>query len=105
MPPWLRRLVLALGFAIATSVTLVTHVTLAQGGQSHACQRVQQDYLIQKSRINARQSNFLLFDAAKHGCNEVLLTLLDQGASVRARNRGGNTAFLLAAQAGKRECP
>ena len=49
---------------------------------------------------DSRQLNFELFDAAKAGDLTVAKQLLDQGASVSARNRFGNTAFIYAARHG-----
>ncbi len=46
---------------------------------------------------DARQLNFLLFDAAKKGRTVEVISLLKQGASVTARERIGNTAMSLAA--------
>ena len=41
-----------------------------------------------------RQLNFQLFDASKEGNVKSMTKLLKQGASVKARNRFGNTALL-----------
>ena len=49
---------------------------------------------------NSRQLNFALFDAVEYGRMEDVRQLMDLGASVKARNRFGNTALLLAAQKG-----
>ncbi|MCS5659205.1 MAG: ankyrin repeat domain-containing protein, partial [Dehalococcoidia bacterium] len=49
---------------------------------------------------NSRQLNFALLDAVEYVRIEDVRRLLDLGASVKARNRFGNTALLLAAQKG-----
>lgn len=66
------------------------------------------DKLSQRVRINANSSdqrtlNFFLFEAAQKGCVEMSWRLLEQGASLSARERFGNTALLLAADAGHRD--
>ena len=48
----------------------------------------------------SRDLNFDLFEAAKKGKSEQVIDLLEQGASVKARNRFGNSAFLYAVKGG-----
>ena len=48
-----------------------------------------------------RQSNQRLFEAAKKGRIEELVTSLRDGASIKARDRFGNTALLLAVRTSK----
>mgnify|MGYP003307955041 CR=1 FL=1 len=52
------------------------------------------------SAPNYRQLNFKLFDACKKGKIKLITKLLKQGASVKARNRFGNTALFYAARSG-----
>jgi len=47
-----------------------------------------------------RDLNFDLFEAAKEGKSEQAIDLLEQGASVKARDRFGNSAFLYAVKGG-----
>jgi len=50
---------------------------------------------------DARQLNFQLFEAAKKGRTNDVKLYLKHGASIKARDRFGNTAFLLAAFSGR----
>ena len=47
-----------------------------------------------------RDLNFDLFEAAKKGKSEQVIDLLEQGASVKARDRFGNSAILYAVKGG-----
>jgi len=64
------------------------------------CNELAQDIVQQPGPLNSRQLNFFLFDAARKGCGAVAAGLLDQGASLAARDRFANTAFVLAAANG-----
>lgn len=50
-----------------------------------------------------RRMNFDLFEASKEGRTDAVKALLAQGASVKARNRFGNTALIYAARSGNVE--
>lgn len=65
-----------------------------------ACDGIDLHWRSLTDRNNPRELNFLLFDAADLGCTTLVVKLLDAGASVHARDRAGNTAFLLAARKG-----
>jgi ankyrin repeat protein len=67
---------------------------------SVVCQSLAQEITQKSGRSNSRQLNFFLFDAAKKGCGGVAAGLLDQGASLAARDRFANTAFIHAAANG-----
>jgi ankyrin repeat protein len=64
------------------------------------CQKLAQDITQQPGPPNSRQLNFFLFDAARKGCGGVAAGLLDKGASLAARDRFANTAFIHAAANG-----
>ena len=64
------------------------------------CHGLAQEISQQTGPLNSRQLNFFLFDAAAKGCGVVAAGLLDQGASLAARDRFANTAFVLAAANG-----
>ncbi|MCH8237607.1 MAG: ankyrin repeat domain-containing protein, partial [Proteobacteria bacterium] len=51
--------------------------------------------------IDPRQLNFQLFEAAKKGRTTDVALYLKHGASIKARDRFGNTALLLAAMSGR----
>lgn len=73
------------------------------GGNQLICDELERDYAVKKSQLNSRIVNFSLFDAAGRGCLRFVEQLLDEGASVRARDRFGNTALLRAARTGENE--
>jgi len=75
----------------------------AQTPQSLVCDEVEQSYIVKQTRLQARDIDFLFFDAAAKGCEALVRRFLDLGASPEARDRIGNTALLLAAKAGKRK--
>jgi len=78
---------------------MAADVTPARGQQTLVCQDVQQDYVIKQTRLDTRGLNFLFFEAAKRGCDELVFHFLDLGASVGARDRIGNTGLLHAVHA------
>ena len=56
------------------------------------CRALEQEITQQSGPLNSRQLNFFLFDTAQKGCGAVAAGLLDQGASLAARDRFANTA-------------
>ena len=73
------------------------------GSIDAACDSIALKFRSIESRMSVRELNFMLFDAASHGCLELTTTLLEHGASVHARDRFGNTALLIAARMGHTE--
>jgi len=73
------------------------------GGQSMVCDEVRQRFIVEESRLNSLTLNELFFDAAGRGCLVLAERLAARGASVKARDRFGNTALLLAAHMGETE--
>lgn len=65
-----------------------------------ACDDLARSWNTSQSQSVEREVNFHLFDASDLGCLSVVEQLLDAGASVQARDRAGNTAFMLAASKG-----
>ncbi len=97
------RLAVALVAAAAGLSPVAVGPLSAAGGNPFICkeleaqrQRLPQDPLL-------RDLNFLLFDAVKSGCADLIEDLLASGASVEARDRFANTALILAAAAGQNE--
>src|SRR3990172_2323588 len=86
---------LLLALAIAAAVPL-----RAQTAVEPACLQVEADYAAERDRLNARTLSFLLFDAAENGCAALVDRLLTEGASIKARNRIGNTALILSSRMG-----
>ncbi len=68
-----------------------------------ACDDLARTWKITQSHRVEREINFHLFDASDLGCLSVVEQLLEAGASVRARDRAGNTPFILAAGKGHDE--
>ena len=65
-----------------------------------ACDALDLKWDSNKASASEREIDFYLFDAADLGCVDSLLAFIDAGATVQARDRAGNTAFLLAARKG-----
>ncbi len=68
-----------------------------------ACDDLARTWNTTQSHSVEREINFLLFDASDLGCVSVVVQLLEAGASVDARDRAGNTPFMLAAGKGHDE--
>ena len=73
------------------------------GIKSLACDDLSQRVRVAADNLDQRTLNFFLFEAAQKGCVEMARNLLEQGASLSARERFGNTPLLLAADAGHRD--
>lgn len=64
------------------------------------CQSLQQRYSEIKSAASSVERNSLLFSASKHGCDDLAKMLLDDGASLEARDALGNMPLAKATQNG-----
>ena len=73
------------------------------GGRQLICDDIERRYIVNQSQLNSRILNFLLFDAAERGCLDLVERFLGAGASIKARDRFGNTALLRAARMGARD--
>jgi len=65
-----------------------------------ACDDLDRNWASNQSNLVDRERNFYLFDAADLGCTALVTKVLASGASVEARDRAGNTAFMLASRKG-----
>ena len=72
-------------------------------GNQLVCDGIQQRYIVDRNPLDSRTLSFFLFDAAQRGCMDLLQRFLDLGASVKARDRAGNTALQIAARSGERK--
>lgn len=72
-------------------------------GRQIICDEIEQRYVVNQNQLNSRTVNFLLFDAAERGCIDLMKRFLDLGASIKARNKGGNIALQIAARSGERK--
>ncbi len=92
------------GLPSERSVAAGTGFTPVQyGGKQLICEELERDYVVKESQRNSRVLNFSLFEAAERGCLRFVGQLLAEGASIRARDRFGNTALLRAARTGEKE--
>lgn len=73
------------------------------GGNPLVCNPLRQNVSEMGRRMEPRQLNNFLFEAAEKGCLPLLGELLDRGASLEARDRSGSTVLLKAAAAGQEE--
>lgn len=70
------------------------------GAEDAACDALALRWRVKERRVDARERNFFLFDAADLGCAALVRELVEKGAAVGARDRAGNAPFLLAARKG-----
>ena len=71
-------------------------------GNRYVCSELEGKFRTVVARDDRRQRDFLLFEAARKGCVEIVARLLDRGASIEVRNAIGNTPLAVAAAAGRR---
>ncbi|MFT6876083.1 MAG: ankyrin repeat protein [Granulosicoccus sp.] len=94
------------GFLIVT-LWIVASPSLMAGArpatEDAACDDVSIKWKSNQSNITEREVNFYLFDASDLGCLTLVTKLLESGASVKAKDRAGNTAFMLSARKGHRQ--
>lgn len=97
-----------LGAAIVcAAIAVAPYDAGAQGGAAPSitdnekvCLELEQKFARFRDVLEPRQIDFQLFDAAARGCSRLVEDLIAAGASVRARDRFGNTPMMLAAAAG-----
>lgn len=79
----------------------VTHTVFAKSPfEDAACNDLRIRLDTKFSRLSERELNFALFDVADLGCTSEIERLLQAGADINARDRAGNTAFLLSSRKG-----
>jgi uncharacterized protein len=81
-----------LGMIAALFLACAPHSTAAQASLLE-CRELSQRYAAAKQSAVDRQLNIYLSQAAQKGCLELTTELLNDGASVRARRREGDTAL------------
>ncbi len=87
------------GQASGTFVLLVALTTVA-AADTTACDRLAEQYAAHRTTLEAPQVSAALFAAAESNCADLATRLLEDGASVAARDRLGGTALTHAARAG-----
>lgn len=75
----------------------------AAGGNPFICKDLEAKRQMMSRQPTVRDLNFMLFDAVKSGCTDLIANLLAAGAAVEARDRFANTPLVLAAAAGQNE--
>ncbi len=75
----------------------------AAGGNPFICKDLEAKRQMLSRQPTVRDLNFMLFDAVKSGCADLISDLLAAGAAVEARDRFANTPLVLAAAAGQNE--
>jgi ankyrin repeat protein len=95
-----RRIAIVPSLLAATLALALLPLHGARADDASACIEVKQHHLLERDQLNARTLNDLLFEAAREGCPALVEQFLGEGASVKARNRIGNTALVMAARAG-----
>ncbi len=76
---------------------------VAAGGNPFICKDLEAKRQMLSRQPTVRDLNFMLFDAVKSGCADLISDLLAAGAAVEARDRFANTPLVLAAGAGQTE--
>ena len=87
-------------FLCLIAVALSSTAPTARAGDSERCQGLARRYEIAKPQISATEVSLTLFSAVDANCLDLATTLLDQGASVDARDRLGARPLSHAAKAG-----
>lgn len=85
---------------LAAAALAFAVVPTAHAANVRECQALSQRYLEIKAAASSIERNTLLFSAAKHECEPLAKTLLEDGASLEARDALGNMPLAKAAQNG-----
>ncbi|WP_213740880.1 ankyrin repeat domain-containing protein [Bradyrhizobium sp. dw_411] len=81
-------------------VAIMSAVSAASAAESERCQALTRRYEIARPQITAIEVSLTLFAAVDANCSELVSKLLDQGASVDARDRLGARPLSHAAKSG-----
>jgi hypothetical protein len=68
-----------------------------------ACDNVSITWKSNQSNITEWEVKFYLSDTSDLGCLTLVTQLLESGASIKAKDRAGNTPFMLSARKGHRQ--
>ncbi len=96
MTPYPRHAALLLSL-VSSGLALASHPARAN---RRDCQALEQRYLQIKTAASSIERNALLFSAAGKECEALARQLLDDGASLEARDRSGNMPLAIAAKNG-----
>jgi uncharacterized protein len=95
----LNRRVVLVG-SIALALLLARALTIAHAAEPGRCRDLNRKFEISKPQITAIEVSLTLFSAADRNCVDLATELLDQGASVDARDRLGARPLGHAARSG-----
>jgi uncharacterized protein len=87
-------------FLCSIVVVLSGATSLAQAADSERCRELGRNFEIREPQITAIEVSLTLFSAADRNCLDLVTQLLDQGASVDARDRMGARPLSHAARSG-----
>ena len=87
--------------ALAGLAMLAGEAVPAQSAERTACVEAARRFDSQNGQLNSIEINNMLFAAAENDCEALALRLLDNRASLEARDREGNRALARAARAGR----
>jgi uncharacterized protein len=87
-------------FLFSVAITLVSGASAARAVDSERCQGLSRRFEIAKPQITAMEVSLTLFSAVDGNCIALATKLLDQGASVDARDRLGARPLSHAAKSG-----
>jgi ankyrin repeat protein len=87
-------------FLCLVAMTLVSAASAARAAEPERCQGLARRYEIAKPQITAMEVSLTLFSAVDSNCIDLATKLLDQGASLDARDRLGARPLSRAAKSG-----
>jgi ankyrin repeat protein len=90
-------------FLCSAAIAGLTAVSVADAADSERCRELGRKYEISKAQISAIEVSLTLFSSADGNCVNLATQLLDQGASVDARDRIGARPLSHAARSGHLE--
>jgi uncharacterized protein len=87
-------------FLCSVTMTLVSAASAARAAEPERCQGLARRFEIAKPQITAMEVSLTLFSAVDGNCIDLVTKLLDQGASLDARDRLGARPLSRAAKSG-----
>jgi ankyrin repeat protein len=87
-------------FLCSIAITLLSAASVVRAADSERCQGLSRRFEIAKPQITAIEVSLTLFSAVDGNCIDLATKLLDQGASVHARDRLGARPLSHAAKSG-----
>jgi ankyrin repeat protein len=87
-------------FLCSIAIALPSVVSVVRAADSERCQALNRRFEIAKPQISAMEVSLTLFSAVEGNCIDLVTKLLDQGASVDARDRLGARPLSHAAKSG-----